>query len=93
MRAGPFRPGAFPRLILLISGEDAIVDNKQRDCDRDNSQNCQEKHGRVLLLKQKGKSQQFEEDGIYKPHNCHGMIITLNILHLGRRYDSHSGKS
>jgi len=63
-----------------------MIDNKQSNCDCDNSQNCQDEHGRVLFLKQKGKSQQFEEDGIYKPHDSNCMVITLYILNLEWHY-------
>jgi hypothetical protein len=70
-------------LFLSIPGENAIIDNKQSDCDCDDSKNRQDEHGRVLFLNPKGKSQQFEEDGVYKPYDSHGTVITLNILNLG----------
>ena len=32
-------------LFLSIPGEDAIIDNKQSNCDCDDSKNCQDEHG------------------------------------------------
>jgi hypothetical protein len=63
-----------------------MIGNNQSEGNTNGPQDAYDKQGVILLQEKERNAQQFKQDRIHKPKNCHGMIVFPDVLYFRGLY-------